>query len=66
MPFYGYSSFDLFYLPSFVGTECNSALTIVYIRAFGYPSDRGAQMPKSVGYNIAIAFIIPIVFGIGS
>ena len=41
MPFYGYSSFDLFYLPSFVGTECNSALTIVYIRAFGYPSDRG-------------------------
>ena len=45
MPFYGYSSFDLFYLPSFVGTECNSALTIVYIRAFGYPSDRGFSQP---------------------
>ena len=35
MPFYGYSSFDLFYLPSFVGTECNSALAIVDIRAVG-------------------------------
>ena len=36
MPFYGYSSFDLFYLPSFVGTECNSALTIMDISAIGY------------------------------
>jgi len=35
MSFYGYSSFDLFYLPSIVGTECNSALAIVDIRAIG-------------------------------
>ena len=63
MPFYGHSFSDLFYLPSFVGTECNSALAIVDIRAIGlYFGWRCAKSPDFVPFAICHSYFSNLYF----